>query len=172
MLGTAGWNRVIDLGDMGLILPAFVAALLVLAIAGRFRDAACWAAAFAGCGFATALMKGFYAGFPSGHMSMSAVFYGGLALMSWRVSHLTRAVAVGLALVIAFVGVAVLVLRWHPLADVIAGLALGSVLAWVGLRHAMLDPKHLAAMLVAAGLVGAALHGTRLDVSFASPLVF
>jgi membrane-associated phospholipid phosphatase len=169
-LGTRSWNAIIDFGDLGMILPAFAAVLVGLALQSRTRAVLAWALAFLVCAAATALLKNVFGGFPSGHTSMSTVFYGGMALLAWRSSMIGRLTAAGLLALIGLVAAAVLVLRWHPPIDVVAGFALGSALAWLALRKISLSPRGLLPLLAGAVVMAWAFHGTRLDVSFATRL--
>ncbi|MDA8107982.1 MAG: VTT domain-containing protein, partial [Betaproteobacteria bacterium] len=167
---------VTELGDLSVALPVILVVLAWLLWRGAARDAAYWLAAVSFGALSVAVVKagiphlgGSAAAaqghaFPSGHTSMSTVIYGFLAVLvapalreGWR--WLPYALASVLIGAIAF---SRLYLGAHWLADVAAGLALGT--AWVAVlaiarrRHSELPFRipGLAAVALAA-FVGAGL---------------
>jgi hypothetical protein len=171
-----------DFGDVAVIGPAALAAWAMLAILGRRRDAAIWAAAFAACALATMVLKGTLgrfqiivlhhtihaASFPSGHAAVSFVFYDGLAALLWygARSALLRGLAVALVALQIMIVLAVFLLVWHPLIDIVGGLLLGGACLAAAYRIGAPQPAETRPMaglaLVVAALV-AALHGEHLD---------
>jgi hypothetical protein len=171
-----------DLGDIAVIAPALLAACCVLAARGRRRDAAAWLVAFAVCAVVTLALKTFVGSFafslfdrtiravslPSGHAAITVVFYDGLALLLWFGSRAlpTRLLAVALALLQASIVVAVHRLHWHPLIDIVVGLAIGLLCLGAAWWRALPRPAglgELAGLALVAASVVLALHGERLD---------
>ncbi len=74
--------------------------------------------------------------FPSGHATVSAAFYGFLMYLAWRMipSRPWRIAAqVALSLLIVLIAFSRLYLGVHYVSDVIAGLLIGGVFAWLGI---------------------------------------
>jgi membrane-associated phospholipid phosphatase len=173
---------VADLGDIAVIAPALTAAAFVLVVRRRWREAIAWLLAFAACVLVTGMLKAFVGtfefslfdrairavSFPSGHAAISVVFYDGLAALLWFGSRamLPRILAVGLALLQALIVVAVYRLHWHPLIDIVVGLALGALCLAGAWRRAAPRPAErgeLAGIAIVATAIVLALHGERLD---------
>jgi membrane-associated phospholipid phosphatase len=173
---------VADLGDIAVIAPAIAVACAALVVNRKRRDAIAWLLAFAACVVVTAALKAFVgpfafslfdqtisgASFPSGHAAISLVFYDGLAALLWFGSRalLARAAAVALVLLQALIMIAVYRLRWHPLADMVAGLALGAACLAAAYWRARPRPAELgelAGMGFVVACVVVVLHGERLD---------
>jgi len=96
---------------------------------------------------ATAFASGY--GFPSGHATSAAVVYFGLAavLTVWD-RRLRYAVAAGL---VTIVGLTRVVLGFHYLVDIVAGVAVGLGLVWLGLRGInVIDDDRVTIMLFVA----------------------
>jgi membrane-associated phospholipid phosphatase len=171
-----------DLGDIAVIAPALTAASVVLAARGRRRDAIAWLLALAVCALITITLKTFVGSFafslfdrtiravsfPSGHAAITVVFYDGLAALLWFGSRalLPRLLAAALALLQAAIVVAVWRLHWHPLVDIVCGLALGALClaaAWWRVVPKPAARGELAGIALVAAAVVLALHGERLD---------
>jgi membrane-associated phospholipid phosphatase len=171
-----------DLGDIAVIAPALAAAAFVLVARRRRRDAIAWFLAFTVCTLVTVMLKAFVgtfefslfdrtvraASFPSGHAAISVIFYDGLAALLWFGSRATlpRILALALALLQALIVVAVYRLHWHPLIDIVVGLALGALCLAAAWWRAVPRPAargELAGIAFAAAAVVLALHGERLD---------
>lgn len=171
-----------DLGDIAVIVPAFLAAALALLLHGRRREALSWgtalliciavtAASKAGIGSFRFILFGHHvtaASFPSGHAGLSMVLYGGLAAFIWygTKSMLGRLTAVALLSLETAIVLAVFLLKWHPIIDLFAGLTLGFLclaglfLAGVHRRRGAIE---IATMLLAGGIALGAMHGIRTD---------
>jgi membrane-associated phospholipid phosphatase len=176
------WSFVADFGDIAVILPAYLAAAVVLALHKRHLDAIVWGLALLACAGIAALLKieiGAFritlfghgiraASFPSGHASLSFVFYGGLAMLIWygSTSWFGRIAAVMLLAAETLVAIAVFALGWHPLIDVLSGLALGALcvapLAPIAMNRRR-PRREIVAVLAAAVLLVSAMHGARFD---------
>ena len=173
---------VADLGDIAVIAPAVTAACAALALNRRHREAAAWLVAFAVCAAVTITLKTFVgafeislfdrtfraASFPSGHAAITVVFYDGLAALLWCGSRslLARGLAVSLVLLQAMIVIAVYLLRWHPLLDMVAGLALGAACLAAAYWRALPKPASFGELTgVAAAVAGVvvAFYGERLD---------
>lgn len=73
--------------------------------------------------------------FPSAHATLAAALYGSLMYLAWRMipSRYGRmAITAALALLIALIAFSRLYLGVHYLSDVIAGLLVGGIFAWIG----------------------------------------
>jgi membrane-associated phospholipid phosphatase len=176
------WLFIADFGDIAVILPAYLAIALILVLHKRQRDAIVWGVGLLVCATIAALLKieigafqvtlfghTFHAGsFPSGHSSLSIVFYGGLAVLIGygASSPLGRVAAAGLLALALLIAIAVWVLWWHPMLDVMCGLALGSLCLVPLTRIAMARVRpwrEVAAMLAATVLLVSLMHGTQVD---------
>jgi undecaprenyl-diphosphatase len=177
----ATWNSIADLGDMALIAPSALAVALVLVIQGRRRDAFGWLGAIAACAVLTLMLKETVGAFhwtvfghtfssnefPSGHASMSTVFYGGLAILLWSSTRGLAGRALGVLLVglVLLIGIAVRLLLWHYGLEIAGGMALGAACATAGAvvyRHHR-SSRQLAAVVAAVALLVLVLHGERWD---------
>ena len=175
-----------DLGDVGALLPATLAAAAVLGTRGTWRDAANWAGPIGLCVAATvaaklwvrpfAIMIGSHRfttqSFPSGHAALATVFYGGLAALLWRArltgwrGLLAKACAIAAVLPAAAVIWAVHKLGWHHSLDLSAGILLGgacTALAAKLPRSPFLAPSSRLGAAAIAALAIIALHGLRID---------
>jgi undecaprenyl-diphosphatase len=178
--GKPFWLFVADCGDIAVILPAYLAVAAVLALHRRHREAIVWGLGLLACAAIAGLLKveiGAFeltlfghtfhaASFPSGHSSLSLAFYGGLAvLVGYRApARLGRIAAALLLVFVALIAVAVWMLWWHPSMDIVCGLALGALcIAPLAAMPRRRSSREVAAMLAAAVLLVAALHGTRFD---------
>lgn len=93
-------------------------------------------------------------GFPSGHTTGATVFYGSLAALASRWSRSERYAAAGaLVALVAFTRVA---LGVHYVVDVVAGVVLGSLFVWTGVRASRDGVRRAFALAVAAGLFAVA----------------
>jgi membrane-associated phospholipid phosphatase len=181
---------VADFGDLAVVVPAFAAVAIALVANGRGRDALIWVGAFLACASITLLLKSTVGGFkttlfshtlraasfPSGHAAMSLVFYGGLAGMLWYGSraHLARLVAVALLLLETAIIAAVFLLAWHPLFDLVCGVALGGAfiaLLWATILQERRRGSELAGIMLGAALLVGLMHGVRLDDQHFSQLI-
>ena len=95
LAGKPFWQYVADCGDIAVILPAYLAVAVVLALHKRQREAILWGLGLLACAAIAGLLKveiGAFqltilghtfhaASFPSGHSSLSLAFYGGLAVL-------------------------------------------------------------------------------------------
>jgi membrane-associated phospholipid phosphatase len=149
-LGAGFWNALTWLGEADLLLPLSVVVFLLLWRARRAEDAWGWAAAVLGCAIAVGAAKlavgdfrwavaghVFHSkGFPSGHVAIATVFWGGLALLTARRWSPLLLVPVPL------VALAVLVLWWHHTLDILAGALIGTAaLAPLLLRAPRRSPR-------------------------------
>lgn len=142
-LGDRIMVSVTELGDATVAVPVVAGVLAVLVLLRAWRDAGYWLAAVAFAGLSVEAVKlglhfprpaGFSAAsysFPSGHTVMSSVIYGYLAVLvapslarGWR-----WAPYAGAALLVGAIAFSRLYLGAHWLADVVAGIGMGS--AWV-----------------------------------------
>lgn len=129
-------NALTDFGNSAVVLPlAFVILVWMFFVEG-WRPAALWAGAVVVCALFTALLKLYFIACtpinaaihnPSGHSSMSALVYGGLAVIialelgGWRRNAV---VALGVGLSIA-IGISRIVVGSHTEIEVLVGLAIG-----------------------------------------------
>jgi len=136
-----------ELGDAAVTVPVTAAVFSWLLVRGAWRDALYWLAAVGFAALAVATIKlalhtprptGLYSGldaysFPSGHTTVSTVVYGFLAVLTATALRAQRRwipYALAALLVIA-IGFSRLYLGAHWLADVAAGIGLGT--AWVAI---------------------------------------
>jgi hypothetical protein len=171
-----------DFGELALILPAFAAAAAILLLHRRYREVAAWGGALVGCIVVTAALKAGIGPFktslfghgirsaslPSGHAGLAVVFYGGLALLLWygAGNWFGRLLAAALLIVETLVVTSVFVLSWHPVIDVLTGLALGAMCLVMLYPHAGRQRRswtEAAAVCVAVLVLVSALHGVRID---------
>jgi len=171
-----------DLGDIAVIGPASIVTFAMLLLYRRRHEALVWALAFLACAAVTLVLKTFVGGFeinvfdqniqagsfPSGHASITFVFYDGLAALLWCGSRsaLPRALAAAFVLLQSMIAISVFLLAWHPLIDMVAGLLLGVVC--LGAAYWRVPPKpatlgELTGLAVAVTAVVLTLHGDRLD---------
>ncbi len=171
------WRFVTDLGDSAVTLPLDLLTGLYLLLAGRPRSAAAFAIAIAAGALAIALLKlglescgqrllGTTLVNPSGHVALSTMTYGALALVlgaalaGWR----RRVVCGGFMLLIAGIAASRFTLHAHNLGEVLVGLATGlaALAIFDRLRGEPPAVGFRAGRLAAAALVLAiAMHGTR-----------
>ena len=172
-----------DFGDIAVIGPAFAAAIVILLAADCRREALAWGAGVLACAVTTLLLKVSLGGFavtvfgrtihalsfPSGHAALSFAFYIGLALLLWRGAEgvILRGLAVLLVALQIGITLAVFLLRWHPLADMVGGLCLGALT--LGLAQRVLDAapprdsRALTGVVIAVAALVMVLHGERFD---------
>jgi undecaprenyl-diphosphatase len=134
LLGSEAWNVVALLGEANILLPASALIALLLWCRNARRGGLFFLAAVVLCAAVVVAMKSsigdfrwtvlghtFNAkGFPSGHVAMATVFWGGLALI------VQRGYAPLLLAPIPLVAIAVLVMHWHHTLDLAAGFAIGA----------------------------------------------
>jgi membrane-associated phospholipid phosphatase len=183
MVLTRHWLLIFaDFGEIAVIGPAFLAACAALLLYRRRRDAILWTLALAACAVVTVISKTFLGrfeislfdhsfrsgAFPSGHASVSFVFYIGLAALLWCGSRspFPRVLAIGLVSLQAMIVISVYLLRWHPIIDIVAGLFLGAACLGAAYCSAVPRPATVGelgglAVVVAAAIM--AFHGERLD---------
>jgi membrane-associated phospholipid phosphatase len=176
------WNFVVNCGDLAVLGPAALAVFIVLLAQRRRAEAVAWAAGMGLCFLLTLTLKSLFGSFqlavlghvfnaksfPSGHVSHSTAFYGGLAAMVWATwrGSAGRLVAAALALVAALVAAAVFALRWHHSLDVIVGFVIGALAVFLMRRFGAARPHgsvQLGLVLATAAAVVVVLHGVRLD---------
>ena len=171
-LGDAIMVGITELGDVAVTLPLAIAVLLFLIWRRAWRDSFYWLSALGFGLLAVTIIKlmlkiprpvALYSGtelysFPSGHATMSTVIYGLLAVYiassiksRWR--WVVYAIAVLLITAIAF---SRLYLGAHWLADVTAGLALGTVgvalISMVRERHQSTSNSGFGLLIVSLGV--------------------
>jgi membrane-associated phospholipid phosphatase len=171
------WTSVTDLGDSAVTLPLAAASFVFLAVSGWRRGALLFALTVMGCGAVIGLSKLLLescgeriidggAVNPSGHVAMSTVVYGSLAVLLgcsapplWRWSLLALA-----GLLAATIGASRVALGAHTPVEVASGFGIGlfAVIAFDRLLRAgpikLLRPGWLAA---AALVIILAMHGSR-----------
>jgi len=170
------WTSVTDLGDSAVTLPLAAATFAFLALSGWRRGALVFATAVLGCGAVIGLSKLVLescgqrlivgAVNPSGHVAMSTVVYGSLAVLlgsasppPWRWSLIVMA-----ALLAAGIGASRVVLGAHSPVEVASGFTIGLVAAIVfdRLLHAgPIKPLRLRWLAGAALVIILAMHGSR-----------
>jgi hypothetical protein len=183
MVLTRHWLLIFaDFGEIAVIGPAFLAACAALLLYRRRRDAILWTLAIAACTMVTLISKTFLGrfeislfdhnfrsgAFPSGHASVSFVFYVGLATLLWRGSRspLPRALAMALVALQAMIVISVYLLHWHPVIDIVAGLLLGA--ACLGAAYCSAAPRpatigELGGLVVVVAAAIMTFHGERVD---------
>ena len=137
------------LGHSAILFPASLVFFICLLWLDRHADARAFGAALFACLLATLVAKlafhacgseipAFGIESPSGHASISAVFYGCLALnvAAGRPLWQRTGIYAGTALFVALVGVSRVVVEAHTLPDVIAGTSIGmlAILVFQALR--------------------------------------
>ena len=167
-----------DFGDSAVVLPLACVILAWMFFAEGWRPAALWGGAVFLCAAVTALLKLYFGACtvvdaaihsPSGHSSMSALVYGGLAVIIalelrgwWR----NMAVILGIGLAIA-IGLSRIVLRVHTELEVLIGLAAGFavLIAFVPI-YLRVKPRHVRhwPLDVAAAFTIFVLHGQVLAI--------
>lgn len=162
-----------NFGDEAVLLPLAAATLLWLArVVGR-RSATMWCGAFLIAGGGTAILKIYLSacatpidtlGSPSGHTSMSALVYGGLALIAGAETESWRRVAAGVAgaALVAAVALSRVMLGVHSPADVAAGLVIGGAALALFARTYLQQrgvERQIWPLLAGAAIVALALHG-------------
>jgi membrane-associated phospholipid phosphatase len=143
------WASITDFGDSAVGLPLAVLVLVALLASGWSRGAIAWACAVAGCGVAMVVFKVAFGAAsagcgamvqaspvfsPSGHAALSAVVYGGLAVLSGRqMPPLARAL-IGLATAtwIGLIASSRVAVQAHTPFEVVSGLIVGlGAVAWM-----------------------------------------
>jgi hypothetical protein len=166
-------NFIVDFGETVIIVPAALVAALFLAQARQVRLLITWGATLAAVVAVTVLLRT-PAIWPSGHVALSVAFYGGLAVLIWRLGRVsTPKAAAPLAIIAALFPVAITtaiaILKWHGLRGISLGLLTGAVtplaLAWAPIRDVRRPP--VIAMVAATALILGLLHGWRLDYTSA-----
>ncbi len=173
------WHFLTDYGDSAVTLPLAAAVLAVLVLGDARLLLRGWLLAVVACGSSLVLLKvgfsdcadGGAAGrafSPSGHTAMSALVYGGLALLACTGrARAVRALALGLALVaVLAIGASRVVVHAHTVLEVGVGLGIGLGALWLlqrSTRGAELRPS-VPALLGAAALVVLVMHGARWPV--------
>jgi membrane-associated phospholipid phosphatase len=128
------WQFISDFGDTAVTLPIAAFVLTYLLWSRHWRAAFAWVLAVVGCGAALALIKlalrscahnwassQFLSA--SGHTAMSAVIYGGLALLiatRWRLAWTALVM-----ILVAAIGLSRIILGAHHPLEVTAGLVIG-----------------------------------------------
>ena len=177
------WRFITDFGDSAVTVTLAAAIILVLAATRRPRSALAVALAVGACGAAMMILKlaletcghrAFDPALrnPSGHMAMSVVVYGVLALLlgaaagrSLRMPILAAAAALNI-----LVGISRLALHTHSLVEILIGLAVGlAALAGFHLLFARRQPGAAPAgwLALASLLVLVLMHGRHWDVESA-----
>jgi membrane-associated phospholipid phosphatase len=170
-----------DFADQALILPLAIGIGLLLAVSGWRRGALAWAAAIGGTLLLILLLKLRYfacghifdeatRGNPSGHTAAAASVYGGLAGLIVASLWDDRRLALGAALVGAFLSSAIvgqsrLLLDRHTLAEVLWGgmIGMAGAAAFVVFAGSPARVMRIGRILVA-GIIGIALlHGFRMS---------
>jgi len=173
-----------DFADLGVLLPLTGLVALSLALVGRSRQAVAWILAVSGT-LATMLVLKLLTfiwfgstgiagmGNPSGHTAAGIVVYAGLlALVGERLApRLPIALLAGVAFGLMF-GFSRLALRYHSVADVLVGGAVGLAgvlaLAWLaGPRRTEAPASGLAVVAAVSLLTVLTLHGQRLHAETA-----
>lgn len=171
------WRFVTDLGDSAVTLPLAALALLYLLLAHWPRAAVALAISLAAGGTAIAALKLALQSCgerllqttvidPSGHVAMSTMIYGALALLlggalsgAWR-----WAIYAAVALLIAAIAASRILLHAHNPGEVLAGLAVG-LGALLLFRHLRGDPipggLKVSRLALSALLLMVVMHGTR-----------
>jgi len=178
------WNLVTNFGDSAIGLPLALLVLLVLLASGWLRGAAAWFFSVASCVLAMLALKiGFGLAFagcgpgepgamhfsPSGHAALSAVTYGGLAVLTGRhLPELARLVlAIATSAWVCTIAASRVELRFHSPVEAAVGLVVGAAavaLLVVAIGRST-GPRWLAPALTITTLaVLAAMHGTRWPV--------
>lgn len=169
-----------NLGDLAVLLPVAFTMLVWLGFSSSWRLAATWALAFAICISGTGLLKvlflvcqpGASLHSPSGHSSLSALVYGGIAMVvvsrgeTWQ---RVLGVGIGFALVAAIAATRVILMS-HTIVETAIGLAIGAIaLTIFGAQYfpqarsgAPIRPLLLAIALVVVVLHGQQLHAESL----------
>ncbi len=174
------WTFLTNYGDSAVTLPLAAATLVVLAFGGSPRLLRGWLLAVVVCGSSMVLLKiGFSdcadsagpahrAFSPSGHAAMSALVYGGVALLACiGRARVLRALALGLALLaVAAIGVSRVIVHAHTVPEVVVGLGIGVGALALLQRSAKGAELRLdvPALLGTAALVVVVMHGTQWPV--------
>ena len=171
------WQFVTDLGDSAVTLPLVALTLLFLLQGGARRPAVALAVSLSAGGLAVGILKLALQSCgrrlldtslvnPSGHVAVSAMAYGGLALvLGGGLSGVPRQAAYGgfIALV-AGIAASRTVLHVHNPGEVLAGLAVGlAALALYGRTRGVAKGSEASTgrLTLAALLLVVAMHGTR-----------
>ena len=134
LLGSEAWHVVALLGEANLLLPAAALIALLLWCRNARRGGLFFLAGIVLCAAVVVAMKSSIGdfrwtvlghtfnskGFPSGHVAMATVFWGGLALI------VPRGFAPLLLAPVPLAAVAVLVMGWHHTLDLVAGFVVGA----------------------------------------------
>ncbi|MBD0270621.1 MAG: phosphatase PAP2 family protein [Acetobacteraceae bacterium] len=173
-----------DFADLGVLLPLTGLVALALILVGRRREALAWTLAISGT-FATMLVLKLFVfvvfgsasikglGNPSGHTAAGIVVYAGLvALVGERFAPRVPIALLAGAVFGALFGFSRWALRYHSLADVLVGGAVGLAgvlaLAWLaGPRRREAPASGLAVVAAVSLLAVLTLHGTKLHAEAA-----
>ena len=177
MVTQSVWNLITNFGDGAVGLPLALLVLIVLLASGWSRGAAGWIASVGACLLVVATLKFAFDGCgsilpaahhfsPSGHAALSAVTYGGLALLGSRhLPELARPfIAVAASAWVCAIAASRIELHVHSPVEVVVGLAIGG--ASVALLAAVIGrsagPRWLAPALAGTTVaVLVVMHGAR-----------
>ncbi len=167
------WTSITDFGDSAVGVPLAALVLVVLVALGWSRGAVAWLLAIAGGGAVVAAFKiGFTAvsggcapmvhlvpAFsPSGHVVLSTVVYGGLAVLSVRQMPPLAGAAIGLvaAIWIGLIASSRVAMQAHTPAEVVFGLfvGLGAVALMAHMLRQSAGPRALVPQLALASAGG------------------
>jgi membrane-associated phospholipid phosphatase len=155
-------HLVTNLGDLAVLLPASLGLIAFLAWIGARENAAAYAAAAAVCLLAALLAKlGFAAcgarysalgvESPSGHVALSATFYGCIAVLFGAKRTLSRRLALyaAAAALVLLIGASRVALEAHTASEVVVGLLIGAaaIALFVALRVSV-EPLQFSAQTV------------------------
>jgi len=163
-----------NFGDIAVTLPIAAMILVWLLRSPESRPlAGAWALAVVVCGGAIGLLKVYFSACstsivdsPSGHVGMSTLVYGGLALMvaaHWRRTGVPAAAAgVG---IIAAIAVSRVMLGAHDTAEVLVGLAVGAAALGIFAKALIRDLPTVPAkpILASVVLIVVLLHGQQVQ---------
>ena len=163
-----------DFGDLAVTLPIAAMILVWLLRSAESRLlAGAWALAVVMCGGAIGLLKVYFSACstsivenPSGHVGMSTLVYGGLALMvavRWRRTAVP-VTAAGLG-IIAAIAVSRVMLGAHDTAEVLVGLAVGAAALAIFAKALIQDLPVVPAkpILASVVLIIVLLHGQQVQ---------
>jgi len=176
------WTSITQFGDTAVGIPLAALVLTALAASGWLRGAMAWVLAAAGCGAVMAVLKitsrlascGYGPDLPpppvfspSGHAALSAVMYGGLAVLGGRQMPPKSRLLLGLvaAAWIGLIASSRIELQAHTPIEVAVGLlvGLGAVALLILLLRRAGGPRELLPQLAIASLLGLCLmYGTVL----------
>jgi len=170
------WTFITDFGDSSVTLPLAAFLLLYLLTLRRWRSALAWALTIGSCGLAMASLKILFQSCEpvlatnefvsaSGHSAMSAMVYGGFALLlTTRPAAWPQVATGGLAVIlIMMIAVSRVIVGAHQPLEVVVGLLVGctAVLVFRRLRQPDAAPLPILWPSLGAFVLIAFLHGTR-----------